>query len=192
MRIHGLNLRRTAQNLLRLSAGAFNKHSILSSLKHVRVSLMKTSGPQSRPFVSALTSRLYRVAVNPILALTGDFAIAPPNSSLNPSSTCHPTLPKSNDLSFAFGFNETGTNYAASTQRMLSSVNLIVTLFWSEDKEVEGALEEPASHLTCLWPIARSSQEFETMQPSGVAQVVSWSKSLMAVSVFLVCSFSLV
>ena len=74
---------------------------------------------------------------------------------------------------------------------MLSGVNLIMTLFWSEDKQVEGALEEPASHLTCLWPIFRN-KELETEQPSGVAKVMSRPNSVIGMFVFVVGIFFLV
>jgi hypothetical protein len=124
-------------------------------------------------------------------ALTGDSAIAPPNSSANASSTCHPTLPKSNDLSFAFGFNETGDIYGDSTIHMLSGVNLILTMFWSADKQVQGALEAPASHLTCLWPIFELGHEPESMKPSGAAENMLRSSSKAGLFVFVVCFFLL-
>jgi hypothetical protein len=74
---------------------------------------------------------------------------------------------------------------------MLSGVNLILTMFWSGDKQVQGALETPTSHLTCLWPIFDISQEPESMQPSGAAENMLRSSSRAGLFVFVVCLFLL-
>lgn len=100
-----------------------------------------------------------------LLALTGQTAPAPPSASQNESSNCHPTLPKSNDLTFVYGYNDTGTIWLNDTQHMFFAVNLIVTIFWSPDKNVTGALEKPDSQLSCLWPVDMNDESLRTMSP---------------------------
>ncbi|KAA8626018.1 hypothetical protein TUN199_06895 [Pyrenophora tritici-repentis] len=107
-------------------------------------------------------------------SLTGPSAIYPPSPSANASSNCHPTLPKSNNLSWAAAYNQTGTYYAGSTIQMINGVDLVLTLFWSPDGDVQGALEEPDVDVECLWPIALNQRMLDT-QADGGAVGVGWS-----------------
>ncbi|KAF7454431.1 hypothetical protein A1F94_001069 [Pyrenophora tritici-repentis] len=108
------------------------------------------------------------------ITLTGPSAIYPPSPSANASSNCHPTLPKSNNLSWAAAYNQTGTYYAGSTIQMINGVDLVLTLFWSPDGDVQGALEEPDVDVECLWPIALNQRMLDT-QADGGAVGVGWS-----------------
>jgi len=104
-------------------------------------------------------------------ALTGPSAVAPPTESANASSNCHPTLPKTNDLSLAFSYNQTGTIRAESTIDMINGIDLILTVFWSPNGDVEGALKTPDAHADCLWPIAMSNQSEATESDSGAEKM---------------------
>ncbi|CAN9411266.1 unnamed protein product [Alternaria alternata] len=75
-------------------------------------------------------------------SLTGKDAPTPPDSTSNASSNCHPTLPKSNDLSYAFGYNASGLG---------AGTDIVITTFWSPDENVEGAVSGTDSQLMCLW-----------------------------------------
>ncbi|CAN9256325.1 unnamed protein product [Alternaria alternata] len=76
------------------------------------------------------------------IPLTGKDAPTPPDSTSNASSNCHPTLPKSNDLSYAFGYNASGLG---------AGTDIVITTFWSPDGNVEGAVSGTDSQLMCLW-----------------------------------------
>lgn len=104
--------------------------------------------------------------------LTGEDAPAPPSQAANESSTCHPTLPKSNDLSFVFGYNDTGNATSISTVPMFWSVNLVLTMFWSPNSTVQGALAVPDSHLSCLWPVDLNNEALDRMDPGGAWRAV--------------------
>ncbi|KNG49138.1 hypothetical protein TW65_04119 [Stemphylium lycopersici] len=121
------------------------------------------------------------------VALTGDDAPKPPPESMNQSSTCHPTLPKSNDLSFVFGYNDTGTVQSESTYSLFYSVNIVLTMFWSPDTTVPAALDVPESHLTCLWPIDLNDEQLEIEEPSTAfhSQKISLVASFLALVVYL-------
>ncbi|KAF2676937.1 hypothetical protein K458DRAFT_424417, partial [Lentithecium fluviatile CBS 122367] len=86
-------------------------------------------------------------------ALTGPTSPSPPTELQNSSSTCHPTLPKSNDLTFVYAYNDTGTPSGSEGIAMILGLNIALTVFWSPDGEAEGALGEPDAHMSCLWPV---------------------------------------
>lgn len=115
------------------------------------------------------------------LVLTGSDAPQPPSQAVNQSSDCHPTLPKSNDLTHVFGYNDTGTLYADSTDYMLNSINLVLTTFWSPNSSVEGDMYAPNPQLTCLWPIEWNDRTVETETPSLGGRVAA-GEWMMAVS----------
>jgi hypothetical protein len=119
--------------------------------------------------MSFLTAILYEreAGANFLTALTGPNAPSPPTAAENASSNCHPTLPKTNDMSQVFAFNETGTVYTNSSFRMLNGVNLILTAFFSPDGTVQSALEEPDVHLSCLEANPLTSSGLESISPSA-------------------------
>jgi hypothetical protein len=120
------------------------------------------------------------------IALTGPTAPSPPTESQNASSICHPTLPKSNDLTFVYAYNDTGNTYSGSTVDMELSLNVAMTVFWSPDGEVEGALSEPEAQMSCLWPVNEiGSSKVENGVKGSV--VVDWTIGFVGlVAVFLV------
>ena len=106
---------------------------------------------------------------------------------MNQSSTCHPTLPKSNDLSFVFGYNETGTVQSESTYSLFYSVNVILTMFWSPDTTVPAALDVPESRLTCIWPVDLNDEQLEIEEPSTAihSKKISLVVGFLALVVYL-------
>ena len=138
-------------------------------------------------FVSALFDIPDSGAVlTPAAALTGPDTISPPSESTNASSNCHPTLPKSNNLSKGFFYNHTGTYYAASTVSMINGIDHVLTAFWSLEDEVEGALEKPDANAECLWPVALNKEDLSNMSTGGVMKSARWSTAgVVAVAAIL-------
>ena len=110
-------------------------------------------------------------------ALTGPAAPSPPTEAQNSSSKCHPTLPKSNDLTFIYAYNDTGTVRANTTIPMFRGINLAMSVFWSPDGDVEDALSEPDAHMSCLWPVDDDGQTKETEVKNG-ARMLDVSRSI--------------
>lgn len=100
------------------------------------------------------------------IVLTGSDAPKPPSQAANQSSDCHPTLPKSNNLTHVFGYNDTGTLYADSTYYMLNAVNLVLTMFWSPNASLGESLYTPDPQLTCLWPVEWNDRTIATASPN--------------------------
>lgn len=109
---------------------------------------------------------LFLINANTQKVLTGPDAPKPPSQDANQSSNCHPTLPKSNDLTYVFGYNDTGSAYFNSTRSMLDSVNLVLTTFWSVNGSTEGGLETPETHATCLWPVDMDKRAHDQSSPN--------------------------
>ncbi|KAF2747435.1 hypothetical protein M011DRAFT_467518 [Sporormia fimetaria CBS 119925] len=107
--------------------------------------------------------------------LTGPNAPQQHSESENSTSNCHPTLPKSNDLRFVYGYNDTGTFQSRSTVQMVDSVNLVLTMFWPpEGSTGEGDLQIPNSHLSCLWPGELNNESLRN-RVSGIGSAVAGS-----------------
>ena len=54
---------------------------------------------------------------------------------------------------------------------MINGIDLILTVFWSPNGDVEGALKTPDAHVDCLWPIALSKQSEATKTESGAEKI---------------------
>lgn len=52
---------------------------------------------------------------------------------------------------------------------MANALSLILSVVWSQDGNVTGALDEPAAHLSCLWPVDQTTKSEETKRPSDAA-----------------------
>lgn len=53
---------------------------------------------------------------------------------------------------------------------MFNAVELVLTMFWSPNSTVEGALAVPDSHLSCLWPVNLNNAQLETAEPSSACK----------------------
>jgi hypothetical protein len=63
---------------------------------------------------------------------------------------------------------------------MINGVDLILTVFWSADGSVEGALQEPDAYADCLWPIDMNKMMLATMVEGSAVRVGSWNIAILA------------
>ena len=57
------------------------------------------------------------------------------------------------------------------TVHLVASINLALTVFWDNDDMGVGAVEDPWSHVSCLWPIDQTSRSRETEKDSSAGNV---------------------
>ncbi|KLJ11797.1 hypothetical protein EMPG_13049 [Blastomyces silverae] len=91
--------------------------------------------------------------------LTGSQAPSPPSEAQNSSSNCHPTLPKSNDLTRVFAYNISASVYVNETAPAIEGETPVWSVFWSKDRSDRNdgvTIENPSVQMVCLRPVEKT------------------------------------
>lgn len=69
---------------------------------------------------------------------------------------------------------------------MLRGINVAMSVFWSSDGEINGALSEPDAHMSCLWPVDDDGQTKATKVQNGARALnAGWFSNFLAIVVGL-------
>lgn len=73
-------------------------------------------------------------------------------------------------MALVLNWNNTGTMYYNDTIKMLKSVNVALTVFWS-NAGANASVQELEPHLSCLWPMDETSRSRATKEPSAAGRL---------------------
>lgn len=111
--------------------------------------------------------------------LTGSQAPSPLSGAQNSSSNCHPTLPKSNDLTRAFAYNITASVHADETMSAIQGETPVWSLFWSKSGDDDDTMiEDLAVQMVCLKTIDKTTASEETKNDSAAASFLYGSGAM--------------
>lgn len=94
------------------------------------------------------------------VSLTGSQAPSPPTEAQNSTSNCHPTLPKSNDLTRVFAYNISASVYVSETAPAILGETPVWSVFWSKGQSEgndDARIENPSVQMVCLRPLEKNA-----------------------------------
>ncbi|KKZ60235.1 hypothetical protein EMCG_05045 [[Emmonsia] crescens] len=110
--------------------------------------------PSSCPGLTSARSTIVRG-----VSLTGSHAPSPPTEAQNSTSNCHPTLPKSNDLTRVFAYNISASAYVNETGPAVLGETPVWSVFWSKGQSEgndDARIENPSVRMVCLRPLEKN------------------------------------
>lgn len=116
--------------------------------------------------------------------LTGPSAAEPLTDKQNSSSNCHPTLPKSNDLTLQFAYNISSSYEQGQTASAIGGETPILSMFWSTTGDKSASIDDASIQLSCLRPIDKSVASENTKNTGeGGAIPVNGGSNLLGAAV---------